>query len=187
MPAALATLRLRPGENRRRLIGTWPICSTPPTRHACASPVMIIRAASCSVCMDEPHKRIDGNRRTECGTSASSAALRAILNPLLQRLLHTTPVNISRGPPLPASGYAPAGYALNERRDLCTHLTKSTALRTAHRGANCIDNDNLFHCDSLSQLSGRQPDGLAQPGDSTVRYDALYYADLPAPYSGPRC
>lgn len=34
----------------------------------------------------------------------------------------------------------------------CTYVTKSIVFRTVYRGANCIDNDNLFYCDFLSRF-----------------------------------
>ena len=82
MPAALATETPRPGwKSTPWVIGTWPMCSTPPIKYTSPMPVWMARTASCSACIDEPQRRFTVTAGTECGIPASKAALRATLKP----------------------------------------------------------------------------------------------------------
>lgn len=144
---------------------------------------MIIRAASCSACIDEPHRRFTVTAGTGGGISASSAALRAMLKPAPAFAAHS-PSKCHPARLIQCRITAPAGYALSVRRDLfCPHVTKRPLLN-GPSGHDRINNYNLFHC-TFKSFSGCQPGGQAQPGDNTVRYGAPYHADQPELHTAP--
>lgn len=83
---------------------------------------------------------------------------------LLEGLLHATPVDIVYRACLKRRIARQQATHQVRGEVFRAHVAKCAALRTAHRGANCIDNDNLFHCDSLSRFQSANRTGWLYPG-----------------------